>query len=130
MPAVTLSPTSIPTHERKWIDTNPERLREECFTVSKAMIRLLRHHPSIPREDDGPVRFDDIMKEIKAKFDGTSQWPIDDWLTFCLNPNSSTHFLYFRAIQGHSGGNLVGPALQNNVLLPEDFTEYISTSEI
>ena len=37
----------------------------------------------------------------------------------------STHFLYFRAIQGGSGGNLVDPALQDNVLLPEDFTEYI-----
>ena len=51
-----------------------------------------------------------------------------------LNPNSSKHFLYFRAIQGHSGGNLVDPALQDNVLLPEDFTEYIyhigSVSEI
>ena len=44
---------------------------------------------------------------------------------YCLNPNSSKHFLCFRAIQGHSGGNLVDPALQDNVLLPEDFTEYI-----
>ena len=46
------------------------------------MIRLLRHDPSIPREDDGSVRFDDIMEEFKAKSDGTSQWPIIDWITF------------------------------------------------
>ena len=45
---------------------------------------------------------------------------------FVLNPNSSKHFLYFRAIQGLSGGNLVDPALQDNVLLPEDPTEYIN----
>ena len=32
---------------------------------------------------------------------------------------------FFRAIQGHSGSNLVDPALQENVLLPEDFSEYI-----
>ena len=38
---------------------------------------------------------------------------------------SSKHFMYFRAIQGHSGGNLVDLALQDNVLLLEDFTEYI-----
>ena len=44
---------------------------------------------------------------------------------YCLNPHSSKLFLYFRAIQGHSGNNLVDPALQENVLLPEDFTEYI-----
>ena len=42
------------------------------------MIRLLRHDQSIPREDDGAVRFDDIMEEFKEKFDGVSQWSIDD----------------------------------------------------
>ena len=35
------------------------------------MIRLLRHDPSNPREDDGAVRFDDIIEEFNAKFDGT-----------------------------------------------------------
>ena len=31
------------------------------------MIRSLRHNPSILREDDGAVRFDDIMEEVKAQ---------------------------------------------------------------
>ena len=44
---------------------------------------------------------------------------------YCLNPNSSEHFLYFRAIQGHSGGTLVDPTLQDTVLLTDDFAEYI-----
>ena len=44
---------------------------------------------------------------------------------YCLNRNLSKHFLYFKAIHGHSGGNLVDPALQDNVLLPENFTEFI-----
>ena len=77
-------------------------------------------------------------KNSRQSFDGTSQWPINDWITSlakgggpkkrfqcCFNPNSSKHFLFSRAIQGHSGGNLVDPALQDNVLLLEDFTEYI-----
>ena len=38
-PAVTLSPISIPVRERKWIDINPERFRQDRFAVSKAMIR-------------------------------------------------------------------------------------------
>ena len=42
-----------------------------------------------------------------------------------MNPHSSKHFLYFRAIQGRSGGTLVDPTLQDNVLLPDDFAEYI-----
>ena len=33
--------------------------------------------------------------------------------------------MYLRATQGHSGNNLVDPTLQDNVLLLEDFTEYI-----
>ena len=33
--------------------------------------------------------------------------------------------LYISAIQGHSGRNLVDPSLQDNILLPDDFTEYI-----
>ena len=44
---------------------------------------------------------------------------------YCLNPNSSKHFLYFRAIQGHSGGTLVDPTVQDNVLLPNDIVDYI-----
>ena len=66
--AVTLSPISVPVRERDGIDINPERFREDCFAVSKAMIRLLRHDPSVLREDDGAARFDDIMEEFKAKF--------------------------------------------------------------
>ena len=84
-PAVTLSPISFPLCERKWIDINPERFHQDCFTVSEATIRLLRHHPSIPGEDDGAVRFDEIMKEFKAKFDGVSQWSINDRMSFLNN---------------------------------------------
>ena len=41
-----------------------------------------------------------------------------------MNPNFSQKFLYLRAIQGHSGST-INPALQDNVLLPEEFTEKI-----
>ena len=43
----------------------------------------------------------------------------------CLNPNSPRHFLYFTAIQGHAGGNAIDTQLQDNVLWPEGFAEYI-----
>ena len=119
---LTLSLVSIPYRERKWIDVEPGTYSQGCFEVSKFMIRLLRHDESVPREDDGAVRFDDLAAKFKAKFDGTSQWTTDAWITFlakgggpkkrfqyCLNPISSKHFLYFRVIQGHSGGPLVDP---------------------
>ena len=58
-PGVILSPICFLLRERKWIDINPERFRQHYFTVSQAMIRLLRHDPSIPREDDGAGRLRD-----------------------------------------------------------------------
>ena len=46
-------------------------------------------------------------------------------LQYCLNPDSPNQFLYLRAIQGHSGKNAIDPVLQDNVLLPKGFAEYI-----
>ena len=87
---------------------------------------------------DGAVKFDEMIERFKVKFVGTLQWTVDEWVSFlakgeeerrrfqyCMNPLSSDKFVYFRAIQGHSGGNLVDPFLQDNALLPDDFTEYI-----
>ena len=90
-------------------------------------------------EVDGAIQHNDIIEECrKKKFDGTSQWSFEDWMSTlakgggakkrfqcCLNPNSSNQFLYFRAIQGHSGDNAIDLDLQDIVLLPKGFTEYI-----
>ena len=40
---ITLTPVSVPLRERKWVDVNPESYDHECYVISKAMIRLLRH---------------------------------------------------------------------------------------
>ena len=34
--------------------------------------------------------------------------------------------MYFRALQGHSGRNLIDPSLQDNVVIPDGFFQYIS----
>ena len=38
--------------------------------------------------------------------------------------DASGTIVYFRALQGHSGRNLIDPSLQDNVLIPNDFFEY------
>ena len=136
-PTLTLSLVSIPYYERGWIDIEPGIFNHGCFGVSKLMIRLLRNDEPVHREEDGAVRCDDLSI-FRSEFDGTSHWSIRAWISivekgggqrkrfqYCLNPNSSEHFLYFRAIQGHSGGTLVDPILRDSVLLPDDFAEYI-----
>ena len=42
---------------------------------------------------------------------------------YCNDP-SGQEILYLRALQGHSGRNLIDPSLQDNVLIPNNF-EYI-----
>ena len=135
-PTLTLSLVCIPYNKRTWTDIEPGIFNQSfLFGVSKLMIRLLQHDESVHREDDGAVRFDDLASTLRSEFDGTSHWPVRAWAQKkrfqCLlwTPNSSEHSLYFRAIQGHSGGTLVDPALWDNVLLPEDFAEYIHHAE-
>ena len=43
-----------------------------------------------------------------------------------LEPYSPRRFLSFRAIQGHSGGTVVDPTLQDNVPILDEFAEYIN----
>ena len=42
---------------------------------------------------------------------------------YCTDSSGEIHYL--RALQGHSGRNLIDPSLQDNVVIPDDFFEYI-----
>ena len=43
---------------------------------------------------------------------------------YCTDP-SGQEILYLRALQSHSGRNLIDPSLQDNILNPNNFFEYI-----
>ena len=74
-PTVTLTSVSIPVLERKWTDIETQRSHDhKCFEVSKAVTRLLRHDPTVPRGLDGPIQYNDIVEECrKKKFNNASQ---------------------------------------------------------
>ena len=61
MPTLTLTHVSTPHRERRSIDVDPGKYSQGCFEVSKFLITLLRHDDTVPREDDGAVRFDDLI---------------------------------------------------------------------
>ena len=44
---------------------------------------------------------------------------------FHYRADSSGTILYFRGFQGHSGRNFIDPSIQDNLLIPENFFEYI-----
>ena len=81
-----------------------------------------------------------LLKNSRRRkgLNGALQWSIEDWISilareggqkkrfqYCLNPDSSRQILYCRSIQRHSGGIAIDSELQDNVLLPKEFTEYI-----
>ena len=62
---------------------------------------------------------DEKWKSTRAKGGGNKKR-----FQYCTDP-SGQEILYLRALQGHSGRNLIDPSLQDNVLIPNDFFEYI-----
>ena len=139
--------------QRQWIDTEKQESKDPyCFQVSKFIARLLRHSQQVNREEDVGVHNDQVIDECKTKlsdetgywsdekmkqFANALYWSIDEWKSvlakgggqkkrfhYCLNPNYPQKFLYLRASQGHSA-SAINPALQDNVLLPEGFTNFL-----
>ena len=99
------------------------------------MINLLRHG-CLPRENDGAIEFWRIKENLQTYFLYSFHWSGSKWKA-CLargggnkkiyqySTDSSRIILYFRALQNHSGRNLIDLSSQDNVLIPDGFFKYI-----
>ena len=135
--SVVNSSINVPIRERKWIDILSITIRSQLFWSvnfhdQNTATWLL--NSSRWRRSSKIWRLD---RESKGKKVCTLQQTVKTWenslahggwrknlCQHCLNPCASNEFLYFRAIQGHSGESFVDPLLQDNILLPDDFAEY------
>ena len=126
---------TVPVWERTWTDVKPQDYSPTDYSVSKKLINLLRHG-SLPREDDGAIEFWRIKDYLQNPFVHSRHWSDEKWKSvmarggghkkrFQYCTDSSGEILYFRALQGHSGCNLIDPSLQDNVLISDDFFKYI-----
>ena len=72
-----------------------------------------------------------------CKFENSQYWSDDMWkskmqggggnkkkIQYCTD-SSGQEILYLRALQGHSGRNSIDHELQDNVLIPDNFFEFI-----
>ena len=118
-PTVLVGTTAtIPIHQRVWIDIEPSKPDLESYDLSKKVINLLRHNQTLQREEDGAIESDDRWKACLAAGGGSKRR-----YQYCSD-NSGT-ILYFRALQGHSGSNLIDPTLQDNVVIDTGIFHYI-----
>ena len=130
------STRTVPIGERKWTDIEPEDYSPVGYPGSKQLSTLLRHGHR-PREDDGAIEFWRIKEYLRDDLVRSQHWSDEIWKStmargggnkkrfqYCFDP-SGQEIIYLRALQDHSGRNLIGPSLQDNVLIPNDFFEYI-----
>ena len=130
------SPSIIPINERKWIDIEPGNSSLSAHEISKKVIHLLRHSQTVQREEDGAVQLWRIKNYLQNEFPQTTYWSDDRWKV-CLAAGGGAErryqyctdisgtIVYFRALQGHSGRNLIDPFLQDNVVIQSGFFQHI-----
>ena len=122
--------------ERKWIDIEPGAQLDQAHPVAKRLHTLLRHG-ELHRAEDGAIEFWRLKDDLRNKFEYSQYWSDDVWKSkmtgdggnkkrfqYCADP-SGQEILYLRALQGPSGRNPIDPTLQDNVLIPNNFFEYI-----
>ena len=128
--------TTIPLCERKWIDIEPSKQDLESYDLSKKVVNLLRHNQKLHREEDGAIQFYKIKFHLRDHHSQIQNWSDDRWIA-CLAAGGGSKrryqccsdylgsIIYLRALQGHSGSNLIDPALQDNVLIRPGIFPYI-----
>ena len=122
--------------ERFWTDIDPRTYSNIAFPVSKRLTTLLRHG-HLPREEDGAIEYCRLRDCLRYDFENCQHWSDETWKSkkagggghkkrfqYCTDP-SGQEILYLRALQFHSGRNLIDPSLQDKVLIPNNFFEYI-----
>ena len=126
------STSIIPMNERKWIDIEPGNSSLSACEVSKKIIHVLRHNQTVQREEDGAIQFYRIKFHLRNHSSQVQHWSDDRWKS-CLAAgggskrryqycsDNSGRILYLRALQGHTGNNLIDPMLQDNVIIQRGF---------
>ena len=120
--------TTIPKHQRRWIDIEPSKQDLESYDLSKKVINLLRHNKKLHREEDGAIQFYKIEFHLRDHHSQIHNWSEYRWKA-CLAARRGSKrryqycsdnlgsIIYLRALQGHSGSNLIDPTLQDNVMI-------------
>ena len=129
------STKTVPIEERKLTDVEPEDYSSAAYRVSRQLSTLLRHGHLL-REDGGAIEFWRTEDYLQKHFLYCHHWSDEKWKSIMARgggnkkrfqncTDSSGEILYLRALQGHSGGNPIDPSRQDNVLIPNNFFEYI-----
>ena len=127
---------TIPMNQRNWIDIEQVKHSLSAYEVPKKVIHLLRHSQQVHREGISAVHFWRIKENLQSQFPQSPHWSDGRWkVCFAAGGRAKRRFqyctdvsgiiVYFRALQGHSGRNLIDPSLQDNVVSQSGFFQHI-----
>ena len=117
-------------------DIEPGTQSNLACQVAKRLNTLLRHG-QLPREEDGAIEFWRLKDYLWDDFENSQHWSDEMWKSRmqggggnkkrfqCCTDPPGQELLYLRALRGHSGRNPIDPSLQDNVLIRDNFFEYI-----
>ena len=89
--------------------------------LNKFVMILVRNYDQDERDTDGAVHWNTISPKMMREFgsSGARGFPEKDWLRHIYEGSNKTRFeycensrkslMYIRAIQGHTGGNMIAP---------------------
>ena len=105
-------------------------------TISRRKSSIFFDNQALHREEEGAIEFYKIKFHLRDYHSEIQNWSDDRWKA-CLaagggfkrryqycSDNLGKNF-YLRALQGHSGSNLIDPTLQDNVLIGPGIFPYI-----
>ena len=126
--------------ERNWFDIGPGTHSLSEYEVSKKVI-LLRHSQKVHREEDGAVHFWRVKENLQSQFPQSIHWSgarrkaclaagggAKRRFWYCIDDSGT--IVYFRALRGHSGRNLIDPSLQDNVVIPSKFFYFLTILDV
>ena len=126
----------FPLEKESGLMLSQKIIRQSITQCQKQLSTLLRHG-NLPREEDGAIEFWRLKDYLRNEFENSRYWSDEMWKSkmaggggnnkrfqYCTD-SSGQEILYLRALQGHSGRNPIDPSLQDKVLIPDNFFDYI-----
>ena len=131
------STRTIPIGERTWTDVEPGNIRSPIVQCRRNWFIFFVMEVYF-EENDGAIEFWRIKDNLQKHFLYCHHWSDDKWKKSMARGRGNKKryqylywfirqgtILYLRALQGHSGRNLIDPSLQDNVSIPDGFFQYI-----
>ena len=130
------SPRIVPFGTRIWTDVEPGEHSLFDYAISKNVMYLLRHSQKCIEKKMEHFISGEQKENLQNPFPQSVHWSDGRWKA-CLAAGGGSKrryqhcsdnlgtIIYLRALQGHSGSNLIDPMLQDNVVIGTGIFHYI-----